>query len=330
MRIGVVGCGNVGFSMLIVSAEQGQTVLGFDPSPKAQERVCNELGTNALAISLSELNSCEIVFVCVPTDPAPETGECDLSCLAQVVRDLDQSLSPGTVIAIRSTCPPGTAREISKTLRAPIAVNPSFLTKKTKISDTRWPPRIAYAGPQLANAALDRFYSWAPAEQVFRSTEWETVEYLKYVENCIDAVLVSLWNEFLALGEAVGLSSEDTCQLMNRLGDRPRFSSAVRVPGGAFGKWCLPKDLKALIFEARSKGTPHNVLEAADRTNDWVRANWGENPHAFHDLINQAGGRLTLGNIAIDWLADAHDAASASPNSNQTRKTPSPTTSGAQ
>ena len=120
----------------------------------------------------------------------------------------------------------------------------------------------------------------------------------------MDAVLISLWNEFFASGIGVGLSIDDIIRVMERLGDRPRFASTVRVPGGAFGKWCLPKDLDALVCDARARGITFNVLEAASMTNDWVRKTWGENPHAFHDLLELRGGRLALTEVALNWLGE--------------------------
>jgi nucleotide sugar dehydrogenase len=306
MRIGVIGCGNVGFSMLLVCAEQGHQILGFDVGDAARRRIATELGLACVAPTLRDLAPCEIIFVCVPTDPYAQSRQCDLTTLFQVVREADQVLcgEPRPVLVIRSTCPPGTARQISDLITLPTGVNPSFLTKKTKLADTRVPPRIAYAGPPLVLERLDAFYGLTESSELFRTSNLEAVEYLKYVENCMDAVLISLWNEFFAYGIGVGLSIDDIIHVMERLGDRPRFASTVRVPGGAFGKWCLPKDLDALVCDARARGIPFNVLEAASMTNDWVRKTWGENPHAFHDLLELRGGRLALTEVALNWLGE--------------------------
>jgi UDPglucose 6-dehydrogenase len=292
--------------MLLVCAEQGHQVLGFDVSDAARHQVSAELGSTCLAPTLRHLAPCEIIFVCVPTDPRPQSRQCDLTALFQVVQELDRALcgAPKPILVIRSTCPPGTARQISGLITLPTGVNPSFLTKKTKLADTRMPPRIAYAGPPAVLERLDAFYGWAEPSDLFRTGNLEAVEYLKYIENCMDAVLISLWNEFFAYGIGVGLSIDDITQVIERFGDRPRFASTVRVPGGAFGKWCLPKDLDALVHDARARGVPFNVLEAASTTNDWVRMKWGENPHAFHDLLELRAGRLAFTEVALNWLGE--------------------------
>jgi 8-oxo-dGTP pyrophosphatase MutT (NUDIX family) len=91
---------------------------------------------------------------------------------------------------------PGTAARLSgKLRRTAYAVNPRFLAKSTQWLDSDCPPRIAYAGPSGARALLARLYSGFPGSPCFASDSYEAVELLKYIENSIDAVLISLWNE---------------------------------------------------------------------------------------------------------------------------------------
>src|SRR5947209_12242418 len=87
MRIGVVGCGNVGFSTLQVSAERGHEVLGYDLNLAVRSNIGKCFGLSAVAVDLSDLTGCEIIFICVPTD-SRASGECDLSIYEAAVRGL--------------------------------------------------------------------------------------------------------------------------------------------------------------------------------------------------------------------------------------------------
>ena len=89
MRVGVVGCGNVGFSTLVVSHEKGHDVVGYDPSSSVQQRIATECGADAVATSLDLLLERDILFICVPTDPGPN-GECDLSIFEDVVLEISR------------------------------------------------------------------------------------------------------------------------------------------------------------------------------------------------------------------------------------------------
>ena len=164
------------------------------------------------------------------------------------------------------------------------------------------PPRIAYGGPEQATKILDRLYEEFPGSPRDASSSFEAVELLKYVENTIDTVLISLWNEYLAYADAIGLDRAYFVELCSAIIERDRFATTLRVPGGAFGKWCLPKDLKALLQSFEQHGVDAQVLEGADATNDSVVATVGENPVPTRNLLNLADGRTRLAPVAQDFL----------------------------
>ncbi len=68
--------------------------------------------------SRDEVNSCAVVFVCVPTPSLPD-GACDTSIVEEVVSWLD-----GPVIVIRSTVSVGTTRRLAEQHHKPIVFQP--------------------------------------------------------------------------------------------------------------------------------------------------------------------------------------------------------------
>jgi UDP-N-acetyl-D-mannosaminuronate dehydrogenase len=85
MKIGVIGCGNVGFNTLKSFSTKGYEVLGFDVSENVKDLITSSLGEDCLASKFSDLASCNVVFECIPTEPLNSSGECDLSILEEVV-----------------------------------------------------------------------------------------------------------------------------------------------------------------------------------------------------------------------------------------------------
>ena len=94
-----------------------------------------------------------------------------------------------------------------------------------------------------------------------------SVELLKYVENTLDAMLISYWNEILEYAVFLGLETEEVVSLLEKIGEREKFQTVSRVPGKAFGLWCLPKDLRALIINMKEKGVSPNIMEGILHTN---------------------------------------------------------------
>jgi UDP-glucose 6-dehydrogenase len=199
--------------------------------------LADRFGAAATLPTLDRLSGFDVVFLCVPTEPIDGTGAADLSIIEGLVENFaGLERHPWwrpPVLVQRSTCPPGTAATA-------YAVNPSFLAKSTQWLDSDCPSRIAYAGPSGARALLARLYSGFPGSPCFASDSYEAVELLKYIENSIDAVLISLWNEFLCLADALGVSRSDFLEVLRATPDRDRFATTVRVPGGAFGLGCDP------------------------------------------------------------------------------------------
>jgi UDPglucose 6-dehydrogenase len=317
VKVGSIGCGNVGLNTLRAFDKRGHVVVGLDPDRTAQQRLEAHFGAGSVLQTIDQLSGVDVVFICVPTEPVPATGAADLSVLGEVVgefvaREPRDWWSP-PVLVQRSTCPPGTASKLSERLRrTPFAVNPSFLAKSTQWQDSDQPSRIAYAGPTEACQVLASLYADFPNTPVFASASYEAVELLKYIENTVDGVLISLWNEYLCLVDALGIPRGDLAAAAEALVDRDRFATTTRAPGGAFGMHCLPKDLRAIIAVCAESGVTHHVLDGALRTNLEIAERLGLNDVPTSDLIQICGGRVVLTSAARKVL-DAGGGVPSSP-----------------
>jgi len=297
MKIGVVGCGNVGFNTLMSFHKNGHDVKGYDLSKEIQEKIKRDIGVESVARDLRDLIACELVFICVPTDPVEESGEADLSIMEAVVGELSQLEGCReyncAFVVQRSTCPPGTARLMSaKFLRTEYIVNPSFLHKHTQWKDTIEPERVAIAGSEDGVKKLKEVYDNFPGVR-YVTSNYEEIELLKYVENSLDAVLISFWNEILRISDEIGIPRENFVNIIDKISERDKFSTTQRIPTGAFGMWCLPKDLSALLY-SYGRNIDLNVLEAAKKTNEQIREKWGENETHGKLLWEFKGGRIRV------------------------------------
>lgn len=270
MKIGIVGCGNVGFSHLLWLAQSGFTVKGYDIDNFVKNKIMNDLGKECLANTFFDLIDCDSIHICVPTESDTD-GSADMSIFMEVINSLAEIFRDKHSISIvqRSTCPPGTADKCASlfTNNVSYGVNPSFLRKSSIKKDTEEPERIAIGGSGLVIKHLKEIYSKVNS-QYFLSENRTTVELLKYIENAIDSLLISFWNEMLDYSTLLGLSAKDFVLILEKICDRNKFKAVVRVPGKAFGLWCLPKDISALVKCMDNLNIRANTLKGVISTNE--------------------------------------------------------------
>ncbi len=268
MNLAVIGCGNVGFAFLRWLKKQGHNVFGYDIKDDVKKRIREELGSCCCATSYEDIKCCNGVFICVPTE-SNKDGSADMSIYETVIKQLRITLTERKVAVIqRSTCPPGSAEKYAAMLNKNVsyAVNPSFLRKSTIEYDTNNPDRIAIGGTGFSRELLLNLYANITAPR-FITDSYTTVELLKYIENTIDAMLIAYWNSILEYSSILKLSSNDLEMLIEHTSEKDKFQNIARVPGKAFGLWCLPKDLHALIYEMNKSGIDSTLFEAINSIN---------------------------------------------------------------
>ena len=96
---------------------------------------------------------------------------------------------------------------------------------------------------------LEKLFGHLPCK--FIRTDVRTAETLKYACNAFHAVKVTFANEIGRISQALGSDSHKVMALLCE-DHQLNISKAYLRPGFAFGGSCLPKDLKALLYLAKS------------------------------------------------------------------------------
>lgn len=165
----VVGGGYVGLVTAACLAEMGNTVrlVESDPTrlkalegghapifePGLEELLTAMIGAGRFEVTAdasTALAGAGVVFIAVGSPPRPD-GTADLSQVRAAVGEVNAVAADDTVIAIKSTVPPGTAATLQARGPNPgrpraIVACPEFLREGAALADFRKPPRVVVGG----------------------------------------------------------------------------------------------------------------------------------------------------------------------------------------
>ena len=292
MKISVFGLGYVGTVTAACLADQGHTVIGVDTNstkvdlinqgntPVVEQDVDNLIVQATQSNLLSATHNTEqavvdteLSIVCVGT-PSEANGSLNLDYVARVSEQIGTALSTKDsyhTVVLRSTMLPGSMAEIvipalektsGKTAGKDfgVCVNPEFLREGTAVFDFRNPPKtvIGESDP-AAGDVLAALYDNLDAPLI--RVPIEVAEMVKYADNVWHALKVGFANE---IGNVCKTLSIDSHQVMNVFcqDTKLNLSSYYLKPGFAFGGSCLPKDVRALTYKARSIDVSTPILDA--------------------------------------------------------------------
>jgi GDP-mannose 6-dehydrogenase len=281
LKISIFGLGYVGTVSAGCLASDGHEVIGVDPvdtkaelinsgrSPIIEADIAEIIASAAAAgrlratkDSAQAVLDTELSFVCVGT-PSQANGNLDLRYIRRICEEIGEALKTKTArhtVVIRSTILPGTMHKIviptleecsGKKAGVDFGVcsNPEFLREGSAVKDFRSPPKTVIGEFDRASGdTLAQLYKTLEAPLI--RTDLATAEMIKYVDNAWHALKIGFANEIGNLCKSVELDAHAVMDIFCQ--DRKlNISPAYLMPGFAFGGSCLPKDLRALSYQAK-------------------------------------------------------------------------------
>lgn len=267
-EIGIIGQGFVG-SAVREGMQNYFKVFAFDKDP-------NKF-SNATSI-FNVVETTELTFLCVPT-PMRKSGQCDLNILNAALYEISKSTEAlnkkNYIVVIKSTIPPGTTDHLSSIYtNLELVFNPEFLTEANAVDDYKNQNRIVIGGDRPGTTKVKQVFSKAFPKVPIIKTSATIAEMIKYVTNTFLALKVSYANEMYQICQGLNIDYDKVIEYA-RYDDRLGNSHwSVPGPDGDFGfsGSCFPKDIQALIYQAKLLGVDPEVLEAAWSKNLKVRA----------------------------------------------------------
>jgi len=314
MQVSVFGIGYVGAVSAACLARDGHELVAVDSSRSkvdtinAGESPIVEKGLSALirqAVQAGRLRATtdaaaavaetSLSLVCVGTPSLPN-GNLDLSQIRRVCEEIGHAISRKRdfhTVVIRSTMLPGSmSGEVVPILEATsgrklgeglgIAIYPEFLREGSAIRDYDEARTVVLgADDERSLAPLRDLIGKAAERAVILNTV--TAEMVKYTNNAWHATKITFANEIGAVCKQLGIDSHLVMATLCA-DTRLNISPAYLRPGFAFGGSCLPKDLRALMYKARSLDLQCPMLGSLLPSNE-------EHVRRAFDMVQAVGNR---------------------------------------
>jgi UDPglucose 6-dehydrogenase len=320
VKIAVIGTGYVGLVTGTCLAESGNDVICVDKvaakiealnrgaipiyEPGLAELVHRNARDGRLRFTTSlpqGVAEAELVFIAVGT-PQWADGGADLTGIWAVGTEIARALNGPKTIVIKSTVPVGTnaelARRMGELTHVPVDVasNPEFLKEGAAIDDFNKPDRVVVGVRRGATGEkLRELYApFLRTDHPFLVMTPESAEMTKYVANCLLATKISFINEMANLCEAYGA---DINEVRRGIGHDQRIGFSFLFPGVGYGGSCFPKDVRAAIHMAKTRGLPARMMEAVDSVNE------AQKDVLARKILAHFGGDATDKTVAIWGLA---------------------------
>lgn len=295
--ISIFGLGYVGAVTAACLAERGFRVLGVDVNPSkveminagvtpiVEERIGDIIkdvvqdnrltATVDVQQAIAETNSS---LICVGT-PSRANGDLELTYVKRVAEQIGAALASKDeyhTVILRSTVLPGTTEDVVQPILEEfsgkqvgkdfgLCFNPEFLREGSSVKDFHAPPFTLVGTQHEQDADVVReLYGWLDAE--FLVEDIRTAEMVKYINNSYHAVKVAFANEVGRLCEALKIDSHAVMNIFCK-DTKQNLSAYYLKPGYAFGGSCLPKDLRAILYKAKSADVDMELFQSTLTSN---------------------------------------------------------------
>jgi GDP-mannose 6-dehydrogenase len=286
MKISIFGLGYVGAVSLACLSRDGHHVIGVDidqskldliaagKTPVVEEGMVDlmkQVAASGLVSVTTDAEQAvldsEISLVCVGTPSAPN-GSQDQGAILQLAQIMGRALKRKTtagaphVVVFRSTLVPGTVEDVLRPIIEAqsgkkdgvdfhLCFQPEFLREGSSIRDYDKPPfTVLGANHAYPAQKLREMFGHLPCK--FLETSVRSAEMMKYCCNNFHAMKITFANETARLCGALGVDAFEVMDLVCQ-DTQLNISRAYLRPGFAFGGSCLPKDLRATSYLAKTR-----------------------------------------------------------------------------
>jgi len=289
IKITVVGMGYIGLPTSIAFADAGFEVNGYDVNeeviktlksgkihivePDLQEAYEKVLNTGKLNPT-NELEKSDVFIICVPTPYIKKDNKkvSDLSYVEAASKSVAPYIDKDTLVILESTVPPMTTEEIMGKIiekESKLKINEDFLVAHCPervlpgkiLYELKHNDRIIGASNKKAEEITKQLYESILTEGKAYTTDTNTAEMCKLVENTYRDINIAFANELSIISDKMNINVFELIELANK---HPRVN--ILTPGAGVGGHCLAVDPWFIVERFPEESS---VIKAAREKNDY-------------------------------------------------------------
>ena len=283
MKISIFGLGYVGSVSAACLANKGHHVIGVDSNqikvdminagkaviiePEVKELTASAVASGHLRAThdvFDAILNSNLSFICVGT-PSKKNNSLDLQYVQRVCEDIGRALKEKEqhhIIVCRSTMFPGSMRNVVIPLlekysdkyegkEFSVCINPEFMKEGSAVFDFYNPPKnVVGATDQRVRDLMTELNEMCTGMPTL-FLDIEEAEILKYADNIWHALKVGYANEIGNVCKSLDIDSHKVMDVFCK-DTKLNLSPYYLKPGFAFGGSCLPKDLRAFLYESQN------------------------------------------------------------------------------
>jgi UDP-N-acetyl-D-glucosamine dehydrogenase len=282
MRVVVIGQGYVGLTIAVAAAGAGHSVFGYD----VNENLVSQLNVGISHIEgisntqlhkiisrstfvtgsdSSLLDGSDVIVIAVPT-PLDDARNPDLSYVHAAADLIARNVKSPALIINESTSYPGTLRTEIATRITTVDHLYASSPERVDPGNVQWSikntPRLIGGLTPAAFAKAREFYATF-CDTIIEVSSPEVAEAAKIFENTFRQVNIALVNEFVQIGDALGISGRE---VIDAAATKP-YGFMKFNPGPGVGGHCIPVDPSYLAHVANQVGVPATFIKRANEVN---------------------------------------------------------------
>ncbi len=303
MKIGIIGLGYVGRSVVQAAVGAGHSVIGFDINADVVAAL-KISGDFQVTTDTALLGDAAVVVIAVPT-PLDSARKPDLSAVQAACKTIIKNVKKPVLVINESTSYPGTLRnEIAGVIEKASGLGHMYASSPERVDpgNQKWTqkntPRLLAGLTPEATALARKFYS-SFCDQIIEVSTPEVAEAAKLFENTFRQVNIALVNEFAQISGALDIP---TREVLDAAATKP-FGFMSFQPGPGVGGHCIPVDPSYLAYVAENVGVPAEFIKRANQVNLGMPAyivSW-----VAKDVGSLKGKRVVV--VGISYKANVSD-----------------------
>ena len=293
LRVCVIGIGRIGLPTALSFAKSGLETIGVDINEQlvddinsgkfplkdepGYEEIFNSVIKNQKFSATTEIEDAvpnsDLILLSLPT-PMDENNIPDYTALRTVASNLNEILSPNSLVIVESTIEPGFIEDVMVSLISKsgrliieedffIGVCPENANPGEILHDFTNLPRLVGGINSDITKIIKEIYNFVFSVELIEMPNCKTANAVKLTTNVFRDINIAFVSELALMFEKLGIDTNKVLEAAKK-----KYNFQIHYPGAGVGGPCLPINSYQLLNTARRIGSNLSIIESGRKINE--------------------------------------------------------------